>query len=163
MTDQIGVARQLTKQVKFVHKVAIVDVRQALIIKRSAQEKTRPNCWDFPGGNMEWPTVDHSATNLHLAEVAREVREEVGLKLNPAQLTADNLVYFETYFDQPAQIFKIYCGWRAKLLSETQANAVQLSSEHQDFAWISLNQATDYDFGGAGGAFILRHLTGALQ
>ncbi len=69
---------QLTTNVKFLHKVAIIreldGEKQVLILQRDSNSFSRPDCWDLPGGNAEWPIEGQVSTaDLHQADTAREV------------------------------------------------------------------------------------------
>jgi 8-oxo-dGTP pyrophosphatase MutT (NUDIX family) len=107
--------QQLTDQVKFLHKVAIVQTQQeqkrVLILKRVNDASSRPNAWDLPGGNAEWPEAQQiSAADLHQYDVAREVKEESNLLINPKIFDLAHLLYFTSYFEADRQI--LHCDLR---------------------------------------------------
>jgi len=150
---------QLTDNVKLLQKAAIIRQQdshlEVLLLKRSLDAKSRPGCWDLPGGNSEWPAAEQlSVANLHLDDLKREVFEETGLKVNEENLTLGNLTHFSTYFDNDRQIFSIICGWVIDYLSTSQ-NEIKISDEHQEYAWVKENDLASYDFGGVKGIFIL--------
>lgn len=149
---------QLTDRVKLLQKAAIIrqqDSLEVLLLKRSSDAQSRPNCWDLPGGNSEWPEINQlSAADLHLNDLKREIFEETGLEINKEFLILNNLTHFSTYFDSDKQIFTIICGWLIKNLSHEQ-NMIKVSNEHQEYAWVSENDLENYDFGGVKGTFIL--------
>lgn len=149
---------QLTDNVKLLQKAAIIrqqDSLEVLLLKRSADAKSRPNCWDLPGGNSEWPEMNQfSVANLHLNDLKREISEETSLNVNEKILILDNLAHFSTYFDSDKQVFTIICGWLIKH-SSTDQNMVEISDEHQEYAWVKEVDLPSYDFGGVKGTFIL--------
>lgn len=139
---------QLTSKVKLLHKVAIVSQKKVLILKRSVSAFSRPGKWDLPGGNSEWPSqLNEPTINLHQQDIVREVYEETGLKVAPETFNKDSLVYFATYFEPDREVYSINCGWVVELESAS-TSTVKISQEHTEFAWISLEDLPNYDFGG---------------
>ena len=139
---------QLTSQVKLLHKVAIRADEKVLILKRSDRSFSRPSMWDLPGGNSEWPKqITQPTINLHQQDIIREVEEETGLDVSSTQFNEQNLVYFATYFEPEQQVYSINCGW-VVVINPELVSTVKISSEHTDFAWISLSDLSLYDFGG---------------
>jgi 8-oxo-dGTP pyrophosphatase MutT (NUDIX family) len=149
MSANLKVPHQLTRNVKLLHKVALVAGDQVLVLKRSPQAESRPGKWDLAGGNSEWPhDLDQAKLNPHQADVAREIKEETGIELDPARFSFDNLVYFATYFSPEKKIFSVNCGWQVTDLTAEAKQRVTISDEHTDYAWITLDQLAQYDFGG---------------
>lgn len=172
-------AHRLTNDVKLLHKVALVSQNCALILKRAPTAQSRPNCWDLPGGNSEWPAnQDQIQQNLHQLDIQREILEETGVTVWAQLFTPANLVYFATFFEPDQSVYSINCGWLVnldqvaitfeKLLKKNPQEsgdssilehadqktaapsfpAITLSSEHTQYAWITLDQLVEYDFGG---------------
>lgn len=155
---------QLTSNVKLLQKIVLVHRGRFLLLQRDPQSFSRPNCWDLPGGNSEWPThITHPTSNLHQIDAAREVAEETGIELSPSAFTHNALVYFETFFDPGREIFTVLCGWRIELPDEEELSQVQLSEEHTDFVWETPGEALTLDFGGQKGAFLPRILQAAAR
>jgi len=157
----------LTKNVKFLHKVAIVrnnqGQKEALILQRASDAKSRPNCWDLPGGNVEWPASGQaSAADLHQADVAREVLEEANLVVDQKIFDLTNLVHFSSYFAAEKDIYTVICGWGINF-SDTDQAEVKISDEHQAQAWVSLADLANYDFGGVKGEFVKHTISEALK
>lgn len=147
MTDSTLAAHQLTSQVKFLHKVAVICLDQALILQRSNHAQSRPGKWDLAGGNCEWPTgLTTDAINLHRDDIQREIEEETGLKVPAANFDLTNLVYLASYFEVSRQLYSINCGWRAKL-ELSALPAIKISAEHQAYRWIKLAELPAIDFG----------------
>ncbi len=148
MAQITRIPHQLTQNVKLLHKAAIVFNNQALILKRAADAKSRPEKWDLPGGNSEWPAqITDNVKNLHQTDIVREIHEETGLAVDPQVFTVANLVYFATYFNSENQLYSVNCGWRVRDVVEAPLESVKLSSEHTQYQWIQLNQLDNYDFG----------------
>lgn len=160
----MSLKHQLTDQVKLLQKVAIIRLNQGelevLLLKRSADALSRPNCWDLPGGNSEWP-ASSSRADLHLNDLVRELSEETALQVLPAVFAKQLPTYFSTYFDSEKQVFTVICGWLLDFDSTDQTE-IQLSAEHQAYAWVKAQALADYDFGGSQGAFVLEIIQKSL-
>lgn len=153
---------QLTNNVKFLQKAALIHDGKVLILKRSDQSASRPRAWDLPGGNAEWPVLETPTSNVHRAEIAREIQEETGWSFDPAVFTDENLVHFTTYFD-PNKHYAFICGWRVIVPTDFDPATLKLSSEHQDHKWITLSELDEYDFIEPAGSFIKEIIRAALQ
>lgn len=157
-------SHQLTQNVKLLHKVLLTHKKKFLVLKRSQNSKSRPGKWDLPGGNSEWPEgLQHNSRNLHTLDVAREIWEETGLRFRPDIFTWENQVYFSTFFEAEKSVYTMICGWRVTELTDSQAENVTISDEHSEFSWISRNEASDYDFGGEAGKFIIEIIENGFQ
>ena len=149
---------KLTANVKFLHKVAIIresdGEKQVLLLQRASNSESRPDCWDLPGGNAEWPVEGQvSVADLHQADTAREVLEEANLTVSAAIFNLDHLVYFSSYFAAQKEIYTVICGWMINFADSDQAE-IKISDEHQELVWVSLADLENYDFGGAKGKFV---------
>ncbi|MFZ1721839.1 MAG: NUDIX domain-containing protein [Microgenomates group bacterium] len=143
----------LTDQVKLLQKVAIVHNGRVLLLKRSADSKSRPEKWDLPGGNSEWPKTTESGDGQFAQDAVREVQEETTIVLNPDLFTESALMYLNTYFDAPRQIYSIIFGWCVSINSQNQPQVV-ISDEHSEHVWVTLDEIEKYDFD-ATGEFVL--------
>ena len=131
------------------HKAALRVEEKVLILKRAPEAKFRPNKWDLPGGNCEWPDqLKEPTLNPHQADVAREIFEETGVTVSSDQFDDNNLVYFASYFEPDKQLYSVNCGWQVLNLPESTLKQIKLSPEHTAFAWITLDELGQYDFGG---------------
>lgn len=155
------VHHQLTEKVKLLQKVVTMHGEKVLILKRSAESTSRPNTWDLPGGNAEWPSALQDIRNPHYADVTREVFEETGIVCNAQELSN---IFMGSHFDAQKQIYTVIVGFSLQLPSDVQENDVLLSDEHTDFAWVTKGQLADFDFGFAGApdGFIFQMITKAL-
>lgn len=109
-----------------------------LLLRRSQTDTRRPGDWDFPGGVIE-PGEDMAAG------AAREIYEESGLTVEPAQL---QLVYAATEAFQDTESVT-----RLLFVGKTVADAIQLSFEHDAYKWVDLDTALQdfpHPFYGAG-------------
>lgn len=165
---------QLTENVKLLHKAVLIVNDKALILKRALDAKSRPGCWDLPGGNSEWPAeTQASAPDLHQQDVAREIEEETGVKADPQHFDFKSLVYLSTYFDSQKQIYTVIFGWKApeQLISKSDSDfapqdnfpQIEISPEHSEFFWVSLDQLDNYDFGGVKGQFVVDIIKAAFK
>lgn len=158
---------QLTENCKLLQKAALLrregNQIQVLILKRAADSISRPNCWDLPGGNSNWPVdLTDSAANLHYADLLREIEEETALIVPREVVDFKNLVYFSSYFDYQKQIFTLITGWMIDF-SLCQATDIKISAEHQESAWVGLDELENYDFAGEKGQFIVDIIKQAFQ
>lgn len=165
--SNLVVPHQLTSQVKLLHKVAIVADEKVLLLQRSLDSKSRPNCWDLPGGNSEWPaTITAPTADLHQQDVGREINEETGLTVDPTIFLPKKLIFFRTFFEPDAAIYSVICGWwldAATELADFDPNQVILSPEHTTFAWVSLPELNHYNVGGSKGEFIIETIKAAFH
>lgn len=162
-----NLAHQLTRQVKLLHKAVIINQDQVLILKRVAEVKSRPNCWDLPGGNSEWPASNTvSQFNLHQLDIKREIQEETGFLADQRIFDLPHLIYFSTFFDQTAEVYSIICGWRvlASEIENFKANQVQIQiKEHSQYSWVNQANLSNYDFGQAKGKFLIEIINHAFH
>lgn len=163
----MSLKHQLTENVKLLQKAAIIRQSdfglEVLLLKRNATTLSRPNCWDLPGGNSEWPEQSQSsAANLHLFDIAREIAEETGLNVNTKNFSLDKLSYLSTYFDSEKQVYTMICGWSLHF-SDTDQGEVQVSDEHQEYVWVTETELENYDFGGDKGTFIVEMIKAAFK
>ena len=148
---------QLTSNVKLLQKVVLHWQGKVLMLQRSGDSASRPNCWDLPGGNSEWPQgYTQPISDLHKQDAAREVQEETGIVVEPSAFSLENLSYLETFFDPQKQIFTVLLGWSIQLTQPP--SDVVLSHEHTAAQWLSLDEALNLDFGGQKGAFLAKIL-----
>jgi 8-oxo-dGTP pyrophosphatase MutT (NUDIX family) len=149
---------QLTSNVKLLQKVVLHWQGKVLMLQRSGDSASRPNCWDLPGGNSEWPQgYNEPTSDLHKQDAAREVEEETGIVVDPSVFSLIHLSYLETFFDPNKQIFTVLLGWSIKL--KEPPSDVVISHEHTAFQWVGLEEALSLDFGGQKGAFLAKILT----
>jgi 8-oxo-dGTP pyrophosphatase MutT (NUDIX family) len=158
------VAHQLTENVKLLQKAVLIHQGEVLLLKRDMNDTSRPNCWDTPGGNSEWPesSVDPQ-NNLHLKDICREIQEEAAITISPDSLTHQNLVYHETYYEPAREVFTVLFGWRILLPVDFDRASVQISHEHQAAEWVTPEKALNYDFGGPKGDFMKKILAAATK
>ncbi|MFZ5438166.1 MAG: NUDIX domain-containing protein [Patescibacteria group bacterium] len=158
------IAHQLTENVKFLHKVALVHQGKVLVLKRAANAKSRPGAWDLPGGNAEWPAeLTTSKRNVHQEDIAREVIEETGFEVLPAVFSLENMVHFFSYFDERKQVYSIVCGWVVSNLTDLDPDKVLLSDEHTEYRWIELDELASLDFGEPVGRFVKTIIENSLD
>lgn len=149
------VAHQLTENVKFLHKVAIIHNGKALVLKRADDAKSRPGAWDLPGGNAEWPVgLTESTRNVHQQDIAREVIEETGFDVMPGVFELENMVHFFSYFDEGKQVYSVVCGWAVSNLTDIEPDKVLLSDEHTEYRWVEKGELDSLDFSEPVGTFV---------
>lgn len=117
---------------KVIAGVAIVEDGKILIIQRAADEDILPNLWEFPSGKKEpMEKIEEAAK--------REAKEETGL---------------EVKIGKPISVFNFGWGKENEIRDATEivflatlegTSEVTLSSEHQNFAWINIEEIENYD------------------
>ncbi len=114
-----------------------------LIAKRSLEEKAFPGLWTVPGGKIEVDdykdlprdTGSHWY-NIFENALRREVMEETGIEI-------DNIRYLTSLaFFRPDGIPTIVVS----LFADFADGEVVLNSELSDFAWVTLEEAQEYEF-----------------
>ncbi|MBP7842633.1 NUDIX domain-containing protein [Candidatus Woesebacteria bacterium] len=145
----------LQKNVKLLQKAVLIHDGKFLILQRNEKAKSRPLCWDLPGGNSEWPeNVTENLENLHQKDVAREILEETGITVLDEHFTFENMVLFRTFFEAESEVYSIITGWKVELPDDFERSLVQLSDEHINHEWVTFDELNEYDFGNKKGEFI---------
>lgn len=145
---------QLTENTKLLHKVALIHNNQVLILKRASDSNSRPDKWDLAGGNSEWPSDDRQGHSVHKEDIAREIIEETGIEISAESFDFSALIFFDTYFDAKKQVFTVICGWKYILPKDFDRNIVEISNEHSQAKWLSVEEIEEIDFGGIKGKFV---------
>lgn len=131
--------------VQLVAKAIIFDAQgRVLLLRRSSTDKQRPGEQDYPGGGID-------ASEDIMAGVSREIREEAGLQVPAQQL---RLVYAAT------EAYRDRSVTRLLFWAQVSNPHVKLSFEHDEFHWVSPEQALrefPHPFYGGGLAYGLRH------
>lgn len=114
-----------------------------LILQRSAEKRRFPGRWTVPGGHLE--TTDFTNEPKDTAEywynvlekaLAREVKEEVGLKIKNVRYVTS----LATIHEDGSPSLVVSC------LADYASGEVKLQPEEcQDYAWVSLAEAKKYD------------------
>jgi len=110
--------------VRILLKAIIKKEDKILALKRPTDAYSRPNCWDLPGGNLEY---GENATEC----ITREIGEETSLKvknLRPFHVISES--------DPKKNIFWVEIGY----VCEYVRGDVKLSSEHSEFRWLRIAQ-----------------------
>ena len=109
-------------------KALLFDQGKFLLVKRSDKARGEHHYWELPGGRMEFGETPENA-------LQRELMEETGLSANilcPLQT-------WSFFREEETQIVGI------TFLCKAESNKVQLSSEHDDFAWVRFRELTHYN------------------
>ena len=99
-----------------------------LIVQRSDAARGEHHLWEFPGGRLEFGESPEEA-------LARELMEETGLF---AKLLCP-LQTWSFFRDNDTQIVGV------TFLCNATTDAVQLSDEHEAYAWIRYDEITQYN------------------
>jgi len=99
-----------------------------LMLQRHADDMSRPDGWDFPGGALE-------DTEEPTEGIKREVQEETGLPIK-------NIVLLE------ARSIALHDGCWSVLLTYSatvDVTDVVISHEHQEYTWVTKNELLRMD------------------
>lgn len=106
----------------------ILDKRaRCLVLKRSLTSRTNAGKWDFPGGKLD-PNESFQTA------LEREVLEETGLVIS-----LDNVLGVAESEQSERRIAYIF------MRARTEAGKLTLSHEHDDYAWVSVEEVTQLD------------------
>ncbi len=132
---------------KLLHEVVITAIvvknGKYLITKRSANENRFPNKWTVPGGKLEIEDyvnlpkdTEFYWYNVLEQVLRREVKEEVGIEIaNIEYVTSLATIHAD---GKPSLV--VSC------MADYQSGEVTLQEEEMDdFAWVTLKEAKDYD------------------
>jgi 8-oxo-dGTP pyrophosphatase MutT (NUDIX family) len=154
----------LTEKVKFLQKAALIYGDKILVLKRSMDAGSRPGAWDLPGGNAEWPVgLTENKLDLHQLDIAREIQEEIGLAIPPANFTHDKLVLFKTFFEPARNRYDFICGWAVLAENELDPSSVVISDEHSEYRWVTEAEALELDFDEPTGTFVKEIIISAFR
>lgn len=108
-------------------KAVIFDEHQrCLLIRRSNHNQSFIGCWEWPGGKVD-PGEDFAGA------VLREVCEETALDIEITGLAG------ATQFEIPKLKVVLLC-----MESRLLGGAIKLSEEHDDSAWVPLNELSQW-------------------
>ena len=117
----------VASQVRVTAKAVVINQDgNVLLLRRSKTDTRRPLQWDFPGGLVE-------DGEEFLMAVSREIAEETGIRVQP-----DKLYLVST--DTASLDGETAACWLFFMCQTTQTS-VRLSYEHDDYTWVSLEQA----------------------
>ena len=120
----------------------IVKDGKYLITKRASHEKVYPNMWTVPGGKLEVSdyskrkkdTSDHWY-NVFENVLIREIKEETNLEINNIRYLT-NLTFIRPD-NIPVVVISLYADYKN--------GEIKLCKDMQDYAWVSLEEAKNYD------------------
>lgn len=121
---------------KIVQKIIVAGIvvyqGKVLIVQRSANEEAFPNLWEIPSGKREFFESSEKA-------LVREIKEEVGIRVKQVM---------------PVGVFEFKVEKEKEIRDATQISflckpvgkpKVRLSSEHQNFAWVTKDRLDNYE------------------
>lgn len=101
--------------------------KQLLFLKRSAKS-SRPGGWDFPGGGLE--------KEEPIEGIKREAREEANIEITDIKPTV-----LVTHDREEPSMRTLIIGYVGRL----ESGEVKLSFEHDEFKWLSIEEALKVD------------------
>lgn len=110
-----------TDDIKFLQKEIIFHPTEDkfLILKRSADTFSRPNCWDFSGGNVLFG-------ELHLDSLIEEISEETSLEV-------EDIKPIQVVTNYEKEIYYIFVGYKCR----AKSSEVKISDEHSEYKWVT--------------------------
>jgi 8-oxo-dGTP pyrophosphatase MutT (NUDIX family) len=85
--------------------------------------------WDLPGGGVEIP--ERAEIALH-----REIKEETGLEVEDIKP-----ITLETAYNAEEDEYIMFAGYVCRALGDT----INVSGEHTEYAWVSVDEWRDLD------------------
>ncbi len=121
---------QLKPMALSVKMILLDDNGRCLLLKRSMSSKGNPGKWDLPGGKID-------ASETFDQALLREIREETGLKSDIIGVAGTS------YSESPTHriVYLILEGLAAP-------GKVQLSDEHEEYAWVHPQELPQMDLVG---------------
>lgn len=123
-----------------VKAVIFDEQRRCLLIRRSKQNRSFVGCWEWPGGKVD------PGEEFALA-VAREVREETALEIEINGLAG------ATQFEMPQVNVVLLC-----MEARVTGRQLQLSVEHDEAAWVSLDELPKWNLSDQVRDFMLEYV-----
>jgi 8-oxo-dGTP diphosphatase len=120
----------LTKPLKIAVKAILFHAGKVLILRRSPEERKNreSHLWDFPGGSVE-------PEEQIMTALTREVKEETGLEV---KVIAPAYVFDEIQEERHLVLLKFAC--------DQPVGEIQLSTEHDLYLWVPVDQLAETDF-----------------
>ncbi|MHA1344636.1 MAG: NUDIX domain-containing protein [Promethearchaeota archaeon] len=117
---------------KVVLAAVIIKNNKILILQRNKDEDIFPNMWELPSGKKE--PLETSESSL-----LREVKEETGLDIKI-------IMPFSVFDYQIEKPDEIRDSTQINFIARPNDNSeVKISSEHQNFSWITENEINNYN------------------
>lgn len=120
--------KQVTVNAVVGGKAVVFDKTGSILILRRSDKCTRAGGWDFPGGGLDYGEDP-------LQGVIREIEEEASLQVTDLK-PIDVISSIST-----SNEFIVTIGYKAVATS----NTVQLSWEHDQFKWVSKEEALNLE------------------
>lgn len=117
-----------TTYFKVGQKVVVFNSQVEILFLRRSAKCSRAGGWDFPGGGLE--------NEQPLAGIKRETKEEANIEITSVYPTSSI-----TYENVDSDIQTLTIGYTARL----ESGEVQLSWEHDEFRWLSIEEALMLD------------------
>lgn len=111
-----------------------------ILLLRRSDKVSSAHRWDLPGGAVDAGEGPKQA-------IIRELREEAGITIPTAQL-------FSSYLNTEHEDDAIILGFHAK----TDTDEVTLSWEHEEYKWMSREEASQIEIPGIYAAMIREYL-----
>ena len=115
---------------------------KVLVAKRKSTDKL-PDKWEFPGGKIE---PDETPRDC----LAREMQEEFGITVSVGDFLGESVYHYD---HGSIRLLAYRTCWR-------EGNFCL--KDHADYAWVRVNQLSDFDFAPADIPFVKKLISGEI-
>lgn len=130
----------MVNKVQILQKLAMISNDKVLVLKRAPDNRSRPNTWDFTGGNVDDEDVKLSGEGILFTALKREAKEETGVNLIRKKL---EVVYIDSGLNTEGNLV-IWIGYKCNFKTKPE---IKLSFEHSEFKWVTKKEFLKLDFG----------------
>lgn len=119
--------KKASSPILFVVAAALIDAEGRILIAKRPAGKSLPGLWEFPGGKLKDGETPEAA-------LVRELLEELGLTVTPADLTPLTFAshdYADFHLFMPLYLCRRWQG-------------TPVAHEHDDIAWVRPDELADY-------------------
>lgn len=125
-----------------IQKCLLIKDRKILALRRPESDRSRPGCWDTPGGGYE---VGEDVID----SIAREVKEEAGVTIY-----APHPIYFANRIGASDGLYFGDHVFAVCYVCDRWEGEITLSDEHSEYRWVTPKEFIKLDFGVDDGFFV---------
>lgn len=146
-----GVWVDWIEKVKILQKAVVINDGLYLTLRRGNNEKTRPNCWDLPGGSIDVEDVEKwksssgvgDENDILIKALGREIFEEINLEIATVKV-----IHLASGYNEKKGVYIVAAGY---LITVKNPQDLKLNPEHNKFKWVTLEEFNNLDVGNDGG------------
>lgn len=142
------------QNVKYILKAVIFSPDDKfLTLKRSHHDRSRPNAWDLPGGNLEVQQIlDYASASgkgdendILIKALRDEIQQETSLEIDKQTFQS---LHNGSGFNPDKQSFVIVLGYSCRT---PDSSRLRISNEHSDAKWVTREEFLRLEVGDDGG------------